>query len=181
MNEYPGLWRDGNLLVFHQSARFPPRCIKCNELTTGKMWNRNFYWHPSWVYLLFLLHVLVYIVVAMVMRKSARAQVGLCEAHRSRRRNAILIGWAGLLGGIALAVYAGVQEWGAVAGLAILGALVAVIYGVAVAPLVRPTKIENGYVYLRGVSPDFLALLPGVGAPQGSGGQVAPDVVRTFD
>ena len=46
---------------------------------------RKFYWHSPWMYLLILLHILVYLIAALAVRKTAVHNVGLCSARHQRR------------------------------------------------------------------------------------------------
>jgi hypothetical protein len=64
-----GLWREGNRLVTTSTATLPPRCVKCNQLGTVQYANRKFYWSTPWLLFLILVNLLVYAIVALVVRK----------------------------------------------------------------------------------------------------------------
>src|SRR4051794_37594891 len=80
-----GVWRDGLLLVMSKDGELPDRCLKCNLPAHGWRLKRNLSWHPQGWYLLILLHVLVYVIAALIVRKKATIMVPLCECHRRRR------------------------------------------------------------------------------------------------
>lgn len=98
---------DGNYLrVPRGGAVLAPRCVKCNE-PGAKALVRELYWHTPWLYVLIVFPgILIYAVVAMIVRKKASVQVSLCERHLSLRRTGIAIAWgiplAGITGLIAL-------------------------------------------------------------------------------
>jgi hypothetical protein len=119
------------------------------------------------VYLSLLLWVLCgplpFIVLALALRRKAKVAIGVCTRHVSRRRRAILIGWAASLLGIALFV-AGVLQSGDLAGLLILGGILlvlgGVVYGVSIAAVISPKRIEAEYVFIKRAGPEYLAQFP---------------------
>jgi hypothetical protein len=151
-----GLSRDGKVLVATKTAVFPDRCVKCNAPAEGYRLKRQLYWHHPAIWLLLLCNLLIFVVVALIVRKSAQYRIGVCPVHRGRRRNAILIGWGGLLLGIALIVVAVMQqsEIPAIVGVVVLVA--ATIYGVTVSQIISPKRIDNRYAWIRGAGPEFL-------------------------
>ncbi len=101
-----GVWRDKSILVMSRDAQLPNRCVKCNEPATGSRLKRKLSWHHPAYFLLILVVFLVYIIVAMIARKVATVEVGLCERHRAARSRNILITWSLVLlaiGGFVLA------------------------------------------------------------------------------
>jgi hypothetical protein len=91
-----GLRREGNLLVIPtQGASFPPRCVMCNAAAHKRL-KRKLFWHAPGYYALICVGALIYVIVAMIVRKSAAFEVALCELHATRRRNGILLGWIGV-------------------------------------------------------------------------------------
>ncbi len=123
---------------------------------------RKLAWHsPVW-YLLILVSILLYIIVALIIRHTATIQVGYCDMHRSKRRRAITIGWVLALGGIGLTVVAA-SLTKPIALLVVLGVvvfLVGLIWGIVGSQVVSPKRIDARYVWLKQVSPDYLAELP---------------------
>jgi hypothetical protein len=155
------LWREGNVLVALPDASMPHRCVKCNEPAVEPTKGRKVYWHHPLLYLLLLLNVLIYAVVAMVVRKKATVAPGLCAEHKKRRGRAITLGWIGFLSGIVL-VYVGEASalgfWGAMLGvLVMLGSIAA---GMIFARIVYAKRIDESYVRLKGCGAPFLNSLP---------------------
>ena len=87
-----GVSRSGKVLVAAKGAAFPDRCVKCNAPVNGFRLKRNLYWYPPYVLLLIVLSLLIGLIVAMIVRKNARVEIGLCELHRSKRVRSMVIG-----------------------------------------------------------------------------------------
>jgi hypothetical protein len=155
----PGeMFRDGQLLVARDGSHFPDRCVQCNESAEGFRLKKTFYWHsPSW-YALILLNLLIYAIVAMVVRKKASFELALCARHRSRRQWCIAIGFGLPIVSFILMMASEANVTGLWIFLLALfaGALVG-IYG---AQVLTPKKIDDGFAYLKGAHPQFLASLP---------------------
>lgn len=171
-----GAWREGKLLVMSEGAGLPDRCIKCNAPAAGYRLKRTLVWHPPGWYLLILLHVLLYVIVALIVRKKVKVMLPLCEDHRRRRVTAIAVGWllglGGPIGGTALAATA--SSWpgpgsdpvgmaGVFGGLGLM--LVGIIYGMTAGRAVVTKRIENKFAWMSKVCPEFLATLPLAGEP----------------
>jgi hypothetical protein len=107
--------------------------------------------------------LLIYVIVALIVRKTAKIEVPLCDEHRARRSNGILIAWVLSLAGIALcfAPAFSSESW---VGLCILVGIImlltGLIYGSLRSQVVAPQKIDDTHVWLRHVSPLYLAELP---------------------
>ncbi len=154
------VWRDGKKLVAMDGAHLPARCVKCNRPTTEPALKRKLYWHNPAFYLLIFLQFILYVIVAMLVRKRATVEFHLCREHLDRRRNFIIgvwlslaLGMAGLIGGIAASE--GVVT---VAGIVLL--IVALTLGMFGARPLSTVKIKNKAVWLNGAGKDFLASLP---------------------
>ena len=156
-----GMWRSGRQLVTVSETPFPDRCVKCNAPANGYRLKRVMYWiHPAY-YLLFFVATIVLIIVYLIVRKKAVLYVGLCERHRSLRRQFILFGWLGSLGGLFLAIAGGVafnSGWPVLFGILMFFGFL--LFGVGKAPMVTPAKITRENVWLKGVGPEFMAGLP---------------------
>jgi hypothetical protein len=153
-----GLWRSGKLLVMRKQALLPDRCVKCNQPANGFRLRRNLSWHSPWLFLLLVVAWLVYIIVAAVTSKKARIEIGLCEEHRRIRSRDLLIAWLAVAAALGSFVMAGIFNPGwpyALTGTVLL--LGAIIYGVARVPQVQPKRIDDQFVWLNGVAPEYLA------------------------
>jgi hypothetical protein len=159
---FAGLWRQGGLLVMHKRAPLPDICVKSNQPATRRI-TRNLQWHHPAIALTILLGLLVYVVLAIVLTKRATITVPLSEEWFARRRQRILIAWVvglvslGLLfGGIALGVSTEHGEYFLLFVAGIFVGLGALIYGQYGAAMVRPTRMTDDYIWLKGVHPDYL-------------------------
>jgi hypothetical protein len=158
-----GLWRQDNLLVMAKTATLPGRCVKSNEPTAGRL-KRNLTWYPQWlVVLLLCVGPIPYIIVALILQKTAKIEIGLSEQWRGRRNRALLIGWLIALAAVGLFVggIAFVDDGGvALIPISILALLVALIYGTYASRMVSPKFIDDYYAWIKGVCPEYLSTLP---------------------
>jgi hypothetical protein len=69
------------LHVQQADGQLPMVCMRCGEPAT-LVKTKKMAWFPRWVFLLFLVHLLVLVVVALILTKRARLQAPLCEQHR---------------------------------------------------------------------------------------------------
>lgn len=152
------IYRDGELIVARDGAPFPDRCVRCGQAANGFRLKKTFYWHTPSLYLLVLVSVLIYAIVALVVRKKASFELALCPLHHSRRRLAIGVGLALPLLGFAVMILTGAElasVWGF-----FLALLVGAVVGIIGAQILTPKRIEDGYAHLKGAHPRFLASLP---------------------
>ena len=103
-----GIWRDGKKLVVHKQAVLPPICVKTNE-PSGRKIKRKYYWHHPAVYLAILLNLIIYIILALVIRKKHELEVPVAEETAGKRRTGIIIGWVLALAAVAL--FVGAITW----------------------------------------------------------------------
>ena len=154
------MWREGKVVVLRKGGDFPQRCIKCNEPSVAPMRRYKLSWHSPWLYLLALFALLLYALVALVVRKTAVVHIGLCERHQRRVLWGRIVSWGGLALEVALvsaAVGVDKSEFGLVALAIALPWLIAVA---VVNRQVLPTRIDDRFVRLKGCGPDFLRSLP---------------------
>ena len=155
------VWRDAKTLVMLPGAVLPDRCVKCNAPADAPTKNRKVYWHHWGIYLVVLINIIFYAIVALIVRKKAVVAPGLCARHKTRRAVALAIGWTGVLGGLAL-LFVGIAQTidPAFALLGLLLMLFAAIELIAFGRIVYPTRIDSDYVRLKGCKPAFLDTLP---------------------
>ena len=154
------VWRDGKQLVMRPESPLPDRCVKCNVPADGQRLKRTLYWHPPAYYLLILINLLVYAVVAIIVRKKAVIHVGLCASHRSQRTWFIIASWVSCLAGIAMIIggIGGGNDGMTVVGfLALLGGA---IVGAVKAPVVSAGRIDKDFVRVKGAGREYLDALP---------------------
>jgi hypothetical protein len=154
-----GVWRNSSTLVMSKDALLPDRCVKCNAYTVGRI-KRKFSWHHPAFYFLLLFAWLIYLIVAMIVRKRATVDLGICDEHRARRRTYIWMTWGFLLLGVAGFVLAVMIDDGTPAALGFLVFLAGIIFGVISTRIAYPKKIDDRFVWLKGVNKDYLDLLP---------------------
>jgi hypothetical protein len=152
-------WRSGKHLVLRKDATLPARCVKCDADAPGEKLPRKLFWHhPAW-YLLILPGLLIYAIIATIVGKRARIQIGVCSLHRQKRKRNLLIAWGLFLSSILCFILGGIYGIGWVIGLGIVAAIASPIYGMVTCSMVTPKKIDDQFVWLNGVSPKFLETL----------------------
>ena len=154
------MWREGKVLVMRKGGDFPHRCIKCNEPSTAPRRRCKLSWHSPWLYVLILLALLLYAIVAAIVRKTAVVHIGLCERHQRRVLWGRIVGWGGLALEIAL-VWAGLGlDMPQLPMIALALLLPWIIAAMVISRLVLPVRIDEHYVRLKGCGPAFLRSLP---------------------
>ena len=158
------VWGDGKVIVARNGAVFPPRCVKCNGDVDRPGKRRTYFWHHPGLYALILAGILVYAIVALIIRKKGSVVVCLCPKHRQQRLIGILAGWIGCVGGIAtvIAGAANNSPWIAIAGVAIFIAGVVAAFN---ARLLYPKTIDDHFLWLAGGGSAFVRSLPGLSTP----------------
>jgi hypothetical protein len=152
-------FRDGKVLVVPTGEALPERCVKCNGPATMDK-PKTYSWHHPGYYLLILVGIIVYVIVGMIARKKVQLAVGLCAAHRQRRRTLNLtalglfvFGCLGLFGGM----HFDLEPLGWTAALALLAS---VILALVAGSLLSPARIDEHEARLRGCGAAFLESLP---------------------
>jgi hypothetical protein len=156
------VWRDGKKIVARDGAVFPPRCLKCNAAASGTPMKRKLYWHNPWWYLVLLvpyIRLLIYIIIAVVVRKRATVEVYLCNEHKTRRVYLLIATWLTWLSGIVAIGWGSSihNTWLILAGPCLV--LTGIVLGIY-ARMFRTQKIKDGTVWLKGAGKPFLESLP---------------------
>jgi len=155
-----GFWRDGKVFIMHKNARMPDFCFKCGSPANGFAIRKNLAWHHPAIGLLVLAGLLIYLIVAAIVRKRATVEISICEEHRKTRRSAIIISWALFAMGVGFFILAAAQESGGSFGFGVILMFAAAIHALIRARLVVIKKIDDNYVWLKGAHESFLALAP---------------------
>ena len=155
----PTIWRSKSVLVMTKQAPLPERCVKCNTPTQHKL-KRNFRWHHPALYILVAGGLLFYLILALVVSKTATIHVGLCEAHSAARKRNILITWMLVLLSFASFYFAAAADEMSLLFVGLALFLGGVIFGIVKARVVAPQKIDDHYVWLIGANPNYLDLFP---------------------
>jgi hypothetical protein len=149
--------REGLSVIYvADGGDLPLRCVKCNAPAKQPVKKRTFYWHASGWYLLILFNLIIYAVVASIVRKKVQLSPGLCAAH-SNRRNQLRYG---SLAVFLLALVSGIaaigQDSGLLAAISIVVALVALIVCFYGSRTVYPVRIDERGTRLKGFGREFL-------------------------
>jgi hypothetical protein len=155
-----GVWRDGDTVVMHKTARLPDYCIKCGVEANGTHLRKKLSWHHPALALLVLAGLLIYLIVALIVRKSATVDLSLCADHLRKHRTAVIATWLMFLIGLAFMVLAIGAESGGSAGFGLLLLFGSAISALTWARVVTVQKIDDNYVWLRRIDENFLAMLP---------------------
>ena len=86
----PTIWRSKSMLVMAKRAPLPQRCVKCNAPAQQTL-NRKLRWHHPALYLVIFAGPLLYLILSLVLSKSATIHIGLCETHVATRKRDMLI------------------------------------------------------------------------------------------
>jgi uncharacterized membrane protein YeaQ/YmgE (transglycosylase-associated protein family) len=155
-----GCWRIGkDLLYVSSGADLPDRCVKCNGPAQRPTKQRKFYWHSSWLYLLILLHMLLYIIVALFKRKKVILSPALCTQHANKRRNLLLGAWGAFGAGLVISFIAIGNGNIATAAICFFVGLVGAIVAVMLARIVFPVGIDDRGARFKGCGAAFLESL----------------------
>lgn len=170
------IWRDGNLLVMRRDAELPDRCIKTNKPANGKQFKVTLSWHHPAIYLLIFWNPIIYMGVAFSVCKKANVYIGVKNEILHKRKRAIWGSWVVGLTGVVLCFLASLEQLDRVfIPLGCVLILVGLIWQVSKVNLIRASRIEDRYIWIRGVADNYLALLPEWN-PESRMEQVKPNV-----
>jgi hypothetical protein len=152
--------RVGRELVVWKGGTLPPYCVKCGMIAHQQPVQRKFYWHSPLLYLLVLIGVLIYAIVALIVRKRFDLGVPLCDSHFRLRRIWLTVAAASMLGAIP-ALILGISLDYPVAGILVclVGLLGGAIVWSVVAPILRPSRITDEMAIFRGAHESFFGRL----------------------
>ena len=155
-----GVWRDQSTLVMTKDAVLPDRCVKCNAPADGFRLKRKLAWHHPAIYLLALMAVLIYALVAGILSKRAIIYVGLCAEHVRQRLRKIVVGWLLFVASFAGIIVAIAYNSGILGLLGVGAFFFAVAWLIVVTRVVTPKRIDDQLIWLKGVNSDLLSQLP---------------------
>ena len=155
-----GIWRDKSTLIMSKDASLPDQCVKCNAPANGIRLKRRLSWHHPAIYVLILVAWIIYVVLALVLRKQATVYLGLCAEHFQRRRKLLAAGWLLLAIGLISPTVAFAADYPALALLVVLVLIISIIRLVVVTRVVTVKKIDDRFVWLNGINANYLALFP---------------------
>jgi len=183
-------WRSGKFLVTRQESRLPDRCVKCNQAAEGRTLIRKLNWHPWWMLapavlapVSFALGIalqgrfgiwltpvgfvmfVVFILLGVLVRRRADVSIGICGHHlRQYNRDTAIVVLVAIVSVIAFVFCINVigrSAFGMTIAFSFLGLLIiSLIFGAVRTRLVTPKRMTKEFIWLRGVSPKYLAELP---------------------
>ena len=151
----------GKQVVVPRSASLPASCIKCG--TPAQIpWRKKFYWHSPWLYIMILFPgLLIYLIVALIVRKQMELNLPLCDTHHADRKRYRLLGALMLIGFLPVGLLLGYNfstalGWITGSGMFIGGIVFWHLSQLGLAPI----KIDETEGIFRGAGEAFLNLLP---------------------
>lgn len=159
-----GIYRHGKEVVVHKNAQMPERCVKCNDhisgYDAGGFARQKYRWHNPLVYIA-LISPLIYLILAAVLSQNATLDIPLCHKHLEDRKST---GKTLLISGIGSTIaifFFGSLGYAGIAFLLFLASVIGlpIAYNYLYKPL-QISKIENDYVYLKGVNDEYTSQLP---------------------
>ena len=155
-------WAEGKYLVMPiKQVELPHRCVRCNAYVTEPIKTRTAYWHTPALYLLILLSWLVYVIVALIVRKKVLVKPGLCEEHLKRYNTWLYASWGVFfVSFITLMINATGPDSSELFGLSLLGILVGILMVAINARVLTIHKIVGDRVYFKKCGQAFLNSLP---------------------
>lgn len=155
----PRIWRRKSVLVMAKKALLPQRCVKCNAHAQHKL-KRHLRWHHPALYLVIFAGPLLYLILSLVLSKSATIHVGLCETHAATRKRDMLITCVLVLLSFGCFFLAAAAEEMTIVFVGIFVLLGAIIYGIVRARVVSPQRIDDHYVWVAGIDDNYLEQFP---------------------
>ena len=160
---YPDAYAEGNILVVPRNAALPASCVKCGGVPKEPWLKKTFYWHNPLLYILALFSPLIYVIVALIVRKKVQLLVPICDLHESKRKSRLWMGVILLLACIPVSIAFGtyVQSENAPLLAFFLGfaMFIAGLLVIASSYVLRPTYIGDDCAKFKGAHPEFLARL----------------------
>jgi len=151
-------------VVPRAGAPLPPNCVKCGRPTQETV-NKTYWWHNPLIYLVVLISPVIYVIVALIVRKSCKLSVPVCEEHRSSYKTKRWVG--GILMLISIPLWIAIAAIGNgsddAMGIGVLVFFLAFFVGLivfAVASIVKPSNMDEQTATFKGAGESFLQLLP---------------------
>ena len=147
-----------------QNAELPDRCVKSNVPTQRKL-KRRLSWHDPMIFLAICAGLLIYVILALILRKTATVYIGLSDEWFAKRKRGIIIGWSIVAIAVGMIVVGfNLPDRSPAAGPLIFFGFITIlmggIIGLLMARMVSPKKITDTHVWLSGCCPEFLEGLP---------------------
>jgi hypothetical protein len=181
------VFRTGNTMVIQRGALLPDRCIKTNDTEDLKIKKITLRWHSPLIYLTIFAGLLVYVIVAVICTKKATIQVPVSQRVLRKHLIFLIATWVCVFLGIVAFGYpiiamdsiSNTDNIGLIILFSVLLFILAIIVYLIGGRIVTASKIDDYYVWIKGVNSEYLSEIPQwqysyVGTPAGSIGQVVP-------
>jgi hypothetical protein len=156
------LLRDGNYLVIERGSLFPERCVITNEVHDLTRIKLKLSWHHPNLYLLVALAIVPYFIARLFFTKRVEVELSVSSRVLKKKRQRIQAAWA-LFVASAVCISLGMLYTSSLWILVLIGILIffySIYTGTTKAHIVEALRIERKYVWIKGIHPAFLALLP---------------------
>jgi hypothetical protein len=161
----PAVYIKDRALVVPRNFDLPPVCVFTGRTENLVPVKRQLSWHHPAVYFALLANIIIYLILAIVLRKVSTHTYYIEMEERSRRRRWHLINWGILLAGFGLIVAAGVADMPALL-LGTLACIVAtIVFYFLKVRLLYAQKVTDTEAELRGIAPEAMEKIALLYAP----------------
>ena len=119
------------------------RCVKCGAASSTAPL-MTFGWDTPVIYLSILAGVVVYLILALILRQTVSFRVGLCQHHATLRKAWLVGAWIGLFAFLGGFMVAGVKESALPLLVINLPGLILAIVGSRRSSALRPVVLRDG-------------------------------------
>lgn len=166
--ETVNVYRTGNTMMMHRRALLPKKCVKTNGSENLQAKKITLRWHHPAIYLTILLGLLIYVIIAVVCTKKASVEVFVSQKVLRRRLMFIIATWVCVFlgffgmgyGMFALESDSFPENVGLLFLCSVLMFIIAIIMYVVGARIIYASKIDDYYVWIKGVNLEYLNGLP---------------------
>ena len=166
----------GSVLVLSKHAQMPQICAKCGVQHGLTARHTKMSWVPGWAYAMVVFGWAIGLIIMAVTRKTAQVTVPVCDSCNKRWSQGNLFFGLSFLPAaflyLLMIVFAGVDLPDAGAACMLLGTLALLVAPIVVAFAVKrpravyPDKIDDHFVYLKGVHTSAAAVACGAPMPE---------------
>jgi hypothetical protein len=123
-------------------------------------------WHPPLIYLLILLHIFIYVIVALIVRKTAAFEIPLAKRYKTARIKWAVTAWSIFLVSLGLFILglATADRGGALSVISLVqfpfGILIPALIGIYGCRVVYAKKIDDQYAWIGGTCDEFRKSFP---------------------
>jgi len=162
------VFQTGNTMVMQRGTFLPDRCIKTNDTENIKLKRITLRWHSPWIYLTIFAGLPVYVIVAVICTKRATIEVPVSRRILTRRLIFVLATWLCVFLGVfafgypivAMDSISNTDNIGLIILFSVLMFITAIIMYLIGGRIITPSRIDDYYVWIKGVDSEYLSELP---------------------